>query len=120
MKYYGVSDTEIKAYEKEITIGTVAIETRIYGTIYEYWGVFEDGFEILLTRAIGETEEIEDILKEKAHWLYVQQKLDKHFMPISENLKNYATKLDILEMNIMLMENLINTEYLTCLTELGM
>lgn len=31
-----------------------------------------------------------------------------------------TTKGDIKELNEMIMENLINTEYLTCLTELGL
>lgn len=43
---------------------------------------------------------------------------DRLILPINQNA--LATKGDVEELNEMIMENLINTEYLTSLTELGL
>lgn len=94
MYYYGFTDEEVNNFEKSIKIPPIKILKKELENIVEYYAVTYD-FSILMCRAGVNVNINEGDLSEEANSIYVRKILDEHFVPLSEELQEPATKAEL-------------------------
>ena len=94
MYYYGFTDEEVNNFEKSIELPSFRILKREIGDIIEYYAVALD-FSILMLKAGSNVDINEEDLLEEAISIYIRKILDDHFVPLSEEFQEPATKAEL-------------------------